>query len=165
MVSASYRPILRKGDFSYTLGPEVRIKPNIPISDEMIQVSFRLKNGRVKKDFLLQIATQNRKYVTEPTKKPGIPLNILVLGIDSLSYANTIRKLPKVVEFLKKNDALFFTGHTIVGDGTTPQLTAMLTGKYIKEQYEARTGEPRAEPVDGWTWIFKQLKGVLNFVD
>ena len=162
MVSASYRPILRKGDFSYTLGPKVPVKPKTPITDEMIEVSFRLKNGQIKKDSLIQIATENRKYDTKHSKKPGIPLNILVLGIDSLSYANAIRKLPKVVEFLKQNNALFFSGHTIVGDGTTPQLTAMLTGKYIEEQYEARTGMPGAKPVDGWTWIFKQLKGVLN---
>jgi hypothetical protein len=164
VVSASYRAILRKNDFSHTLGPEVQIKPDSNITDEMIEVSFRLKNNQAKKDFLLQIVTKNRKYVDDPLKKPGIPLNILVLGIDSLSYANTIRKLPKVVEFLKENNAQFFSGHTVVGDGTTPQLTAMLTGKHVEEQYEARTGKPGAKPLDGWTWIFKQLKGQLNLV-
>ena len=128
----------------------------------MIEVSFRLKNDKTKKDFFLQIAKESRRYVNGSSKKPGIPLNILVLGIDSLSYGNTIRKLPNVVEFLKQNNALFFSGHTVVGDGTTPQLTAMLTGKHVEEQYEARTGKPGAKPLDGWTWIFKQLKGEFN---
>ena len=128
----------------------------------MLEVSFRLKNGELRKDFLLQIATQNPHFDPIPTKKPGIPLNVLVLGIDSLSYANTFRKLPKLVDFLKTNNALFFTGHTIVGDGTTPQLTAMLTGRRVEDQYEARTGKRGAKPIDRWTWIFKQLKGTLN---
>ena len=162
VVSASYHAILRKGDFSYTLGPEVQIKPNISIPDEMIEVSFRLKNNKTKKDFFLQIAKESRRYVNGSSKKPGIPLNILVLGIDSLSYANTIRKLPNVVEFLKQNNAQFFSGHTVVGDGTTPQLTAMLTGKHVEEQYEARTGKSGAKPLDGWTWIFKHLKGEFS---
>ena len=163
VVSASYRPILRKGDFSYRVGPETPLNRTSVIPEEMIQVSFRLKNSEIKNDFFLQVATKNSKYYTKSSKKPGIPLNILVIGIDSLSYGNAVRKLPNVVEFLNKNNALFFNGHTIAGDGTTPQLTAMLTGKHVKEQYEARTGEPGARTIDDWTWIFKQLKGELNY--
>ena len=162
MISTSYRPILRKGDFSFSLGPVKELNPNNTISEEMVEVSFRLKNGDLKKDFFLQVATENNKYDTKSSKQPGIPLNILVLGIDSLSYANAIRKLPDVVDFLNKNNALFFNGHTISGDGTTPQLTAMLSGKHLEEQYEARTGKPGARTIDGWTWIFKQLKGEVS---
>ena len=49
-----------------------------------------------------------------------------------------------------------------MGDGTTPQLTAMLTGKPVEEQYESRTGMANARPIDGWTWIFKELKGIIT---
>ena len=161
MVSASYRPVLRNGDFGYTLGREKPVNSEVPIKEEMIEVSFRLRSGVIKRDFFVQVYTPNPKYrATEAPKKPGIPLNVLVLGIDSLSDANAIRKLPEVVKFLTENNAMFFKGHTIVGDGTTAQLTAMLTGKHIEEQYEARTGKPGAKPLDGWTWIFKQLKGL-----
>ena len=166
VVSASYRPILRKGDSDYSLGPVIPVKPGNLITEEMIEVSFLLKNNEVKKDFFVQVYTPSPKYhATEAPEKPGIPLNVLVLGIDSLSDANAIRKLPEVVKFLKENNAMFFKGHTIVGDGTTAQLTAMLTGKHIEEQYEARTGKPGAKPLDDWTWIFRQMKGVFKTND
>lgn len=158
VVSATYRPIRRDGDFKYSLGPSVSVGTN-KITDEMIEVDFKLTDGRVVKDFLLQVIPHKHLLEREATKKTGIPLNILTLGIDSLSYGNTRRKLPKLYEFLKNDlGAYFFNGHAIVGDGTTPQLTAMLTGLHVEEQYEARTGQPGAKPLDGWTWVFKELK-------
>ena len=153
--------MLRSGDFSHKLGPTVEITPDTYIPDDMIEVTFRFKNGGTKTDFFLQIATKSRNVETESAKKPGMPLNILVLGIDSLSYGNTHRKLPEVVKFITENNGLFFTGHTVNGDGTTPQLTAMLTGRHVEEQYEARTGKYGAKPLDGWTWIFKPMKGLF----
>ena len=48
-------------------------------------------------------------------------------------------------------------GHTIVGDGTTAQLTAMLTGIPEKEQPEARRGFANTGPVDRWKFIFNDL--------
>ncbi|XP_028412226.1 uncharacterized protein LOC114535046 isoform X2 [Dendronephthya gigantea] len=158
ILSASYRPVLRNGDFSHKLGPAVEITSETYIPDDMIEVTFRFKNGQTKTDFFLQVATKSRNVETDSAKKPGMPLSILVLGIDSLSYGNTHRKLPEVVKFITENNGLFFTGHTVNGDGTTPQLTAMLTGKHVEEQYEARTGKSGAKPLDGWTWIFKQMK-------
>ena len=45
-----------------------------------------------------------------------------------------------------------------MGDGTTAQLCAMLTGIAEKEQPEARRSEPNAKTVDNWRWIFRDLK-------
>ena len=51
------------------------------------------------------------------------------------------------------------TGETIVGDGTTAQLAAMLTGIAEKEQPEARRDMgDAASPVDNWRWIFRDYK-------
>lgn len=93
-------------------------------------------------------------------KKPGIPLNILIIVFDSLSHANAQRKLPRAYKFLKEDLGSFiFNGHSIVGDGTTEQLAAMLTGLGELEQYESRRHRSNPKPVDDWTWIYKQLKG------
>ena len=95
-------------------------------------------------------------------KKPGLPLNVLIVGVDSLSHANSQRKLPRVYDLLKKEFGSFiFNGHSIVGDGTTEQLAAMLTGLGEFEQYESRRHHKNPRPVDGWAWIYKQLKGNL----
>ena len=52
-----------------------------------------------------------------------------------------------------------FEGETIVGDGTTAQLAAILTGIAEHEQPEARRDMgDAASPVDNWRWIFRDYK-------
>ena len=61
---------------------------------------------------------------------------------------------------------LLILGETIVGDGTTAQLCAMLTGIAEEEQPEARRSEPNATTVDNWRWIFRVLRkqGSVSFL-
>lgn len=78
---------------------------------------------------------------------------------DSTSAAHFHRKMLKSVEFLKKDlKTIFFKGEGIVGDGTTAQLTAMLTGIAEEKQPEARRGKPGAKSVDNWRWIYRDFK-------
>ena len=56
------------------------------------------------------------------------------------------------------NTTFSFVGETIVGDGTTAQLCAMLTGIAEKAQPEARRSENPSDTVDKWRWIFKDFK-------
>lgn len=54
-----------------------------------------------------------------------------------------------------------FKGFSLVGEATTPQLTALLTGRTVEENcelHEARTGFVGARTVDEWPFIFKTLK-------
>ena len=130
------------------------------ITDEFIEVEYLLKNeGKVKEIFAQPILHEHLLSRTAQ-REPGIPLNILIISIDSLSHANARRKLPEVYKYLKDElGAMTFNGLSIVGDGTTEQLTAMLTGLGELEQYESRRHHDNPKPVDGWTWIYKQLKG------
>ena len=50
------------------------------------------------------------------------------------------------------------TGETIVGDGTTAQLCAMLTGIAERKQPEARRRISSSKHIDDWRWIFKNYK-------
>ena len=45
-----------------------------------------------------------------------------------------------------------------MGDGTTAQLCAMLTGIDERKEPEARRRISSSKPVDGWRWIFKNYK-------
>lgn len=160
VVSATYRSILRQGDFKFILGKSVPLPKTEKIKDEFIEVDYLFKDGKHATEIFLQPVPHQHLLKREAQKKPGIALNILILGIDSLAHANAQRKLPKVYEFLKKDlGAFIFNGHSIVGDGTTEQLAAMLTGLGELEQYESRRHRKNPRPVDGWTWIYKQLKG------
>ena len=136
------------------------LRQDQPITDEFLEVDFKLKDGATSTEFFLQAVPRKSLLNRRPQKPPGIPLNILIIGVDSLSHAGAKRKLPKIYEFLKKDlDSYIFEGHTVTGDGTTQQLTPMLTGRKFSEQYEGRAGFQGARTLDDWTWIYKQLTG------
>lgn len=163
IVSATYRGIFRRGDFSYELGTPVKISPTEKIKDEFIEIECKVTNGRPLREFWLQPVPHDHLVKHTAKRPPGLPLNILIVGIDSLSHAHAQRKLPKLYEYMKKDlGAIIFNGHSVVGDGTTEQLTAMLSGLGELEQYESRRHHKNPRPVDGWTWIFKELKGKMN---
>ncbi|XP_028412791.1 uncharacterized protein LOC114535693 isoform X1 [Dendronephthya gigantea] len=162
VISANYRRIIRQGDFKFILGKSVPVpamNTEEKITDEFIEVEYLLKNKKNVKEIFLQPVPHEHLVKRKAEKQPGIPLNILIIGVDSLSHANTQRRLPNVYKYLKNElGAMFFNGHSIVGDGTTEQLTAMLTGQGELEQYESRRHHKNPKPVDGWSWIYKQLK-------
>ncbi|EDO37107.1 predicted protein [Nematostella vectensis] len=88
----------------------------------------------------------------------GMPLNVLMFGFDSSSRATFQRKLPRTVNYLEKElGAHIFKGYSIVGDGTTPILSALLTGKFVKElQHKAKEKKRDIENLDEWPWIMKE---------
>ena len=51
-----------------------------------------------------------------------------------------------------------FQLHHMVGDGTPPNLLALLTGHLEAELPEARKGIPGAAPVDRFPWIWKDFR-------
>ena len=78
---------------------------------------------------------------------------------DSQSHSNIQRYLKKTYNWLKNDpNTHIFKGHTIVGDGTTAQLLAMLTNLEESVAPEARRGYKKAEPVDRYPFIFNELK-------
>ena len=167
VISANYRRIERQGDFKAIFGnksvPIPSMNTTEKITDEFIEVEYLLKNGKKVKEIFLQPVQHEHLLRRTAQRKPGIPLNILIISIDSLSHANAIRMLPEVYQYLKEElKSMIFNGHSIVGDGTTEQLTAMLTGLGELEQYESRRHHKNPKPVDGWPWIYKQLKGKQN---
>lgn len=92
--------------------------------------------------------------------KTELGLNVLIFAMDSVSNGHAQRKLPKSYAYIR--DVLqghVFMGHSAVGDGTTEQLAAMLSGKGEREQPESRRGMPGAQVVDSWDWVFNKAKG------
>ncbi|XP_031563066.1 uncharacterized protein LOC116298679 [Actinia tenebrosa] len=90
----------------------------------------------------------------------GLPLNILIFGFDSTSHAMFQRKLPRTAVYLQnKLKAYIFKGYSVVGDGTTPILTALLTGKFVGElQKNEQGGSKRTNYLDVWPWIMKDYE-------
>ena len=161
MKSATYQKILRKGDTGYAMSPSKPVIPGKNISEEFIEVDFVLDNNKHVRELFLHAVPHENLLKREAKAEPGIPLNILIIGLDSVSHGSAQRKLPLVYKYLRDElGAYFFHGHSVTGDGTVEQMAPMLTGrKFMEELYEARPDRPKPRTVDGWPWIYKRLKG------
>ena len=66
------------------------------------------------------------------SKKTRENLNIIMIGMDSMSRLNFIRAMNKTYKYLKNTlNAYDMTGYTQVGHNTLPNLIPMLSGQYI----------------------------------
>ena len=89
----------------------------------------------------------------------ALGLNILMMGFDSLSRLAWQRSLPKTFAYLTESlEAVVLNGYNVAGDGTTQNMLPLLTGMKMSELPEARTGIAGATQVDGYPWIWDDLK-------
>lgn len=119
-----------------------------------------------------------------PSKVNKSAVNILLLGIDSLSRLAWYRYLPKTIEKFTKlaeSRGSIFQKYHVVGDGTTSNLLAILTGSFEEELPESRRFEMAllggkgglaenkiplnkeykgsgTSPLDDFPWIWKEFK-------
>ncbi|XP_001634833.3 uncharacterized protein LOC5514659 isoform X2 [Nematostella vectensis] len=158
-----YQPITRipEKDWGYNLGNETQIdvhKRKLPIPHEFIRVETRSKDGETRTEFHAAVVP-NPQVMERPHRDTGIPVNVMMIGFDSLSAAHFKRVFTKANSFLSKElNTVFMKGYSIVGDGTTPALTAFLAGQFEKELPEARRGYENSDTVDKWPWVFKDYK-------
>ncbi|XP_063226168.1 uncharacterized protein LOC134532993 isoform X2 [Bacillus rossius redtenbacheri] len=73
------------------------------------------------------------KLETNKSSKHPRRLSVLLLGLDSISRLNMIRKMPKTVSYLTQTGWVELKGYNKVGDNTLPNLMALLTGYNMKE--------------------------------
>ena len=137
-------------DFRYT-------KPRNPFNDlsnlyesndigqsDFFRLEYKI-DGRYASDLYARVSPkldvlERQTKLARKFQEKGLPLNVLIIGFDSASRANFVRKLPRVKSFLETELTTYFMeGMSIVGDATTPILTAMFTGKNEKRLPEGRT--------------------------
>ena len=87
----------------------------------------------------------------------------MILVFDGTSAAHFQRMLPKSYAFLKDEmESNIFQGYSIVEEATAPAMSAPVTGNSIAVNcqtfYEGRRGRKNERGVDGWPFIFKELK-------
>lgn len=104
------------------------------INEEFLQIKTVLPSGKKIVEYHAEVMPKV-EVLQRKRRGKGLNVNILLVGFDSTSSAQMQRALPKVYKFLKDDlHSYLFNGYSVVGDGTTPQLTAMLTGMFIRRQ-------------------------------
>ena len=77
----------------------------------------------------------HKRYVKHITENPTAErLNVIMLGIDSLSRLTSVRQMKKTRQYLKETlGAIEMTGYNKVGEDTLPNLLAFTLGKIKSE--------------------------------
>ncbi|XP_034253052.1 uncharacterized protein LOC117652330 isoform X2 [Thrips palmi] len=99
-----------------------------------------------------------REHVSEDA------LSVLIVGIDSLSRLNMIRKMPKTRAFLEEHlGARSMMAYNKVEDNTFPNLVPLLTGMNIPELRNSCWPEDSAH-FDACPWVWKRFnaEGYVN---
>ncbi|EDO32059.1 predicted protein [Nematostella vectensis] len=133
---------------------------NVSLTDDFLKLVTTFNDGRQQSDLVASVV--ERPDVLKRIQSKEAPLDIMILAFDSMSAAHFERVMPLTYAFLRDElRAFLFRGFSIVGQATTPALTAMLTGRTVEEnceKQEGRRGEPGSTSIDGWPFIFKELK-------
>ena len=128
--------------------------------DDFLRVTIRFRDGSEQTDFHASIS--EIPEVSEQEETHSSPLNVMILAFDGTSAAHFERMLPKTYTYLKDNlESIMVKGYSVVGESTTPQLTALLTGRSLEENCdfsEARKEYASSTFVDVWPFIYKDLK-------
>ena len=105
---------------------------SLKIDEDFVKVKIHTSRGAEDVEFHAEVATK-LEVLQRKLHKGGLDANVLMIGFDSTSSAQMQRALPEVYKYLKNElSSHIFQGYSIVGDGTTPQLAAMLTGKGLR---------------------------------
>lgn len=99
------------------------------LDSEFIRVKLTTAQGTKHVEYHAQVVPKPLRPVNH-RKENGLPLSVVIIGFDSLSAAHFQRALPEAYKFMKEEmNSVFLKGYSIVGDGTTPALAALMTGK------------------------------------
>ncbi|XP_028410405.1 uncharacterized protein LOC114533029 [Dendronephthya gigantea] len=133
--------------------------PEVELNEDMVYLEVQTDDGDAQREFHLDVRPRKEYVERSASTKSGIPLNVMMVGMDSTSHAHFHRKLGAVYEYLRDElHSVIFNGHSIVGDGTTENVVGMLVGRFLDELPEGRKGRPGAECIDRWPLIFKDMR-------
>ncbi|CAI9738683.1 XP_029648894.2uncharacterized protein LOC115222734 [Octopus vulgaris] len=143
-------PIVRTIDDRHILYKKkfLEFKTDILIPHDYIKVKCFNKRNRViftnYHAFIQKKKTSERNHTnsssvfkllkTNPySARAKVHMDVMLLGIDSVSRLNFMRQLPETRQYLLQKDAIEMNGYNKVGDNTLVNLVPLLTGKYLKD--------------------------------
>lgn len=134
--SCCYKPFWRvepgpkETDHKISYGKECfNFNGSVNISEEFIRVTCRANETEFYKDFFSFVPPKNTTETSTPKN-----LNVLIIGIDSISRLNLLRQMPRTIEYVQQNLSAFeFLGYNKVADNTFPNLVPVLTGVTVEE--------------------------------
>ena len=133
------------------------VRDHMTLVSDFFTASCRSGDGRATYTNLHSTIVRKKSVKSLPIAAQ--PLNVLMVGYDTMSRVSWIHNLAKTHKyFVDVLGGSVMEGYNIVGDGTPQALLPILTGKNEEELPEARRGHEGAQPINGHPWIWKAFK-------
>ncbi|VVC43462.1 Hypothetical protein CINCED_3A003648 [Cinara cedri] len=163
-IQCKFMDVLRANEFSTSLGvvTTTHTEYNLETSD-FFRVYCESENGQFSWESRMAGIRFDEDVINragwDRVPKDGLGLNVLMIGLDSMSHMMVQRKLPKVYSKLKSMGAHILDGYNIVGDGTPQALIPILTGRTELELPDTRKRMgSKASTVDVYPFIWHEFK-------
>ncbi|GIY09028.1 uncharacterized protein CDAR_3311 [Caerostris darwini] len=159
-LSCTYRPILRdiggdkdRTDNKFYYGDSKKLEFGVPLEDEFLAVKCTIQEFPNLTQFIplvpLKSKVEKEKSKIVKSSLEENPLNVIIVGIDSVSKLNFLRHFRKTHRFLKENLSYFeLNGYTKVADNTFPNLVPLLTGQFIEHYWNESVRDMFFDDVD-----------------
>ncbi|GIY09410.1 uncharacterized protein CEXT_262371 [Caerostris extrusa] len=115
----------------YNMEPDELLEFGVPLNEDYIGVGCKIQNKSFEQFFPLVRLKNDIEETKNKLNPPSPRLNVILMGIDSVSKLNYLRHFPNTREFLKKLSPFEMHGYTKVGDNTFPNLVPLLTGHFV----------------------------------
>ncbi|XP_064483337.1 uncharacterized protein LOC135396241 [Ornithodoros turicata] len=135
----TYRGIRRDGgsgrdwtDSRYKYGPAKVLLFGSPIAEDFVVIKCTRQKREFFQQYLPLVPLRGSKKVEAASCQNKTRMNVLMVGIDSISYLNFERHFQKTKSFLRNTlKAVQLHGYTKVADNTFPNIVPLLTGHHI----------------------------------
>ena len=156
-------------DSHYVYSEPINFTSGVPVNQPFVKVSCFGRNGSkiydnchaavVKNQSVERIASELfEKFVS--LDQPSETLNIILLGIDSVSRLNFMRFMPKTKQLLDElSSAVHLNGYTKVADNTFVNVIPLLTGRFIGDFVQDKIVK-RYGPFDELPFIWKKFSNI-----
>ncbi|XP_064460004.1 uncharacterized protein LOC135370231 [Ornithodoros turicata] len=139
-----YKPIFRDEkqdvpDEKIVFGARTRVRFGLPLSAEYIVLECIHKGQKFHEEILLvpilKSEVEDRCERAAENLDPSVErLNVVFLGLDSVSRLNSLRHLKETRRYLEENfDPIELLGYNKLGDNSFPNQVPLLTGRLDKE--------------------------------
>lgn len=161
-VSCTYQPIRRypgppqqRTDNKFLYGDTQSLEFNVPLNEDFIQATCHIGELPAFTQYIAliplkpDVEKRAEKLLQNRTTNQEDNLNIIIVGIDSVSKLNFLRHFRKTHRFLKENlSPIELRGYTKVADNTFPNLVPLLTGHFIEYYWNESMREMFFDHID-----------------
>jgi hypothetical protein len=153
--------LVRKDDFHTGDGEHIKLNnaEKLSLQEDFFKASCTGSDNSKYSNIHAGVAYRPELHQRKANVTSGLGMDVLIIGMDSLSHMTYIRKMKKTHKyFTEKLGGIALDGYNIVGEGTLRALIPIFTGKTESELPRTLKRLRDPKPVDVYPMVWKDFR-------